>query len=1159
MKRNVLFIDLFREIWQSKNRFLSILAIIALGTGFFAGIKVTTPDMKFTADAYYHKQKLSDFHLVSTMGLTQEDVDSIKNMKEVAAVMPGYSADLMVRINQGDEIIAKIISLPINRLSSDPTYLNQPVLLSGKMPYQRNECLLDNNMKGNIGDTITFVSDGSTSDLSDILHTTTCKVVGKVNSPRYISFDRGYTSIGNGIIRGYVYVPEEDFSYEVFTDIYISLHFQGLSSFSQEYQDLIDEVSKKLETIGDRQELLRYDEVYQDALKEINKGEQEYLDEKTKANQELRNAWNDLQSGQTKIADAKNELSEEVAKARQDIETARQELIEGEETYQKEYADFLVKIAEGQKKIDDGRVELEKGENKLLNGKDELAQGRREFNEQKSAAMAELTQAQATVDSLSGLTQIMDNYQYATDEQKGIVMGTATQLQTSTQPAEQQLGNALQSFINDPSDVNKETAKQTLMYFVQGAQAQINAGKAALQTGEAKLDEAAREINAGQRELNQARMDLLEAQQTLLEEQAKALSEFQDARIELDDGYAKLEEAEINLAKEIASAEADIDEGSSELNSGLRDYNKAKKDALKEFAKAELEIEDAKKELAKLEYPKWYVFDRTKQPGYGSYEEDAQRVDKIAGVFPIFFILIAALICLSTMSRMVEEQRTQIGTWKALGYSRYTIALKYILYAILASIIGSAIGLTLGLKLFPLVIFDAFRIMYILPDIVTQMPLDMILVSLIVAMLCTTVSAALACRHELLQAPSQLMRPKPPKHGKRVLLERVGWIWNRLSFNAKITIRNLMRYKGRVLMTMIGIGGCTALMLTGFGLQYSISSIVDKQYGNVFHYDVLGALDENLTSREMEEVNSIINQSRYVADSMTVYQMTYEASNNEKSYSAYLFVPQDANRINEFISFQSRIDQQPKSLSHDGVVITEKLARLLNIEVGDSFTLEDNEVQVRVSVASIVENYTFHYVYMTSTMYESLFHRKFSPNMLIANLVEDGERSEKAFASELLKHDAILGVSFSRESGQKFANLIGALNVIVVVIIVCAGALAFVVLYNLTNINVNERLRELATIKVLGFYDTEVSAYIYRENSISAFLGMLAGLIMGIWLHQFVIVNAEVEMVMFTPSIDSLSFWYAGLLTIMFTAIVNIALHFRLRHIDMVESLKSVE
>lgn len=600
-----------------------------------------------------------------------------------------------------------------------------------------------------------------------------------------------------------------------------------------------------------------------------------------------------------------------------------------------------------------------------------------------------------------------------------------------------------------------------------------------------------------------------------------------------------------SVREQIAFAQSDITEAYNKLSDAKNDIDKAEK----ELAEAIADLDEMTNSA------EWYVWNRDDAfPYFANFETDCGRVDAIANVFPIFFVLVAALVCFNTMTRMVEEQRTQTGTMKALGYSRKSIAAQYLIYAFSASIMGGFIGIAICLKIFPVIIYKAYSSMYLLPYLLTPFRWDYTAACILAAVLCTGTASMLSCYTELISVPAQLMRPRPPKEGKRVFLEKVGFIWKRLKFTQKVTVRNLSRYKSRVLMTVMGVAGCTALLLAGFTLKYSISAIVDRQYGDLFLYDMLTVLDDEADEEDRNAVPELLENSPDVSSFMSIMQDTTEIDTKEGVMEVYYFVPSDEKRLGEFITLRTRVERDPITLDDSGVVINEKLSNQLGVSVGDEITLENASKAVKIS--AITENYTFNYIYFTPALYKSLF-GEYNNNMFIINTADGCDRDRLSAA--LLENDSVLGSSFSDDGSQKFKDLVSSLNLIVLAIIVAAGALAFVVLFNLANININERMRELATLKVLGFYDGELSAYVYRENTVSAVLGIAAGLLLGVFLSRFVITTAEVDAVMFAPDIPLYCFVFAALLTVVFAVFVNLILHFRLKKIDMAASLKAIE
>lgn len=594
----------------------------------------------------------------------------------------------------------------------------------------------------------------------------------------------------------------------------------------------------------------------------------------------------------------------------------------------------------------------------------------------------------------------------------------------------------------------------------------------------------------------------------------------------------------------LSEARSELDDAADEIADGEEKLN----DAQIEIAKAEKEVADNTNDA------KWYVMSRSEiYPSFGNYGDDCDKVDAIAKVFPVFFILIAALVCWTTMTRMVEEQRIQTGTFKALGYSYGEIMGQYILYAVLASIPGVIAGVVLGLYTIPKLIFTCYKSVYAFEKFSAAFRWDYALYCAVAACLCTGLSSFMACRVELISKPAELMRPKPPKNGKRIFLERITPLWSRMKFTTKVTFRNLFRYKSRVIMMIIGIGGCTALLVTGFGLRDSIVSIVDRQYSNVFLYDAIAALDDG--KADYSEVKETADKTGLAESSMFAMQKVDDLYSEKSSAEVYLIVPEDENRISEFFDIHNRVTKEHYDLSDNGIVINEKLARLLDVKLGDSVYFEQG---YPVEIIGIMENYTFNYVFIASGGFDKLgLDYELKNNVMFINMNDTSKESELSEA--IIERGDVLAVSYSSGGSDSFRTLVSSLSFIVILVIVCAGALAFVVMFNLTNINVNERLHELATIKVLGFYDGEVAAYIYRENTISALMGMIAGLVLGVFFEGFVRRTCEVESVMFAPDIPAYCFFAAAGLTVVFAVFVNIMLYFRLKKIDMAASLKSVE
>lgn len=692
---------------------------------------------------------------------------------------------------------------------------------------------------------------------------------------------------------------------------------------------------------------------------------------------------------------------------------------------------------------------------------------------------------------------------------------------------------------------------------------QLNSGKAALESNEASVNNGLARLNDGQTQINNARQDIA-SKQALLSQQEKVLS---DSIGQLNSGKEQLTIGQQQIAdneKTLATAIEEIAINEEKLNDAKEEYEKAVKENVPDLEAAKVDIEKAKEDLKNIEVPEWYVLDRNYIQTCVEYAQDAERIGNIGEVFPVIFFLVAALVSLTTMTRMVEEERTQIGTLKALGYTKASIAFKYVMYGFLATVIGGTIGTIIGQKVIPIVIMNAYKIMYItLEDFVTPVYASFTWLSLGAAVLCTMAAVIAACYKQLYCVPAQLMRPEAPKIGKRVLLERLTFVWKRLNFSNKAAVRNLFRYKKRFFMTIIGIGGCTGLMLVGFGLKNSIVAIGDNQYTNLRIYQSEINFADDTSEQQRQHVYDQVMAEDNVSDTMLVHEEIVAVGKDTKGTgerSAYMFVPSQLERLDQFVVLRSRIGHEAYELSDNGVIISEKLATLLDVNQGDEIYIEVSEMNWKpVKIDHIVENYFYHYVYLSPTLYESIYKEPFESSSVYVKYNENSLDYEAYFSEKYLNNDQITGITYTRTISERIADMITSMDAIIWVIVISAGLLAFIVLYNLNNINISERRRELATLRVLGFYNSEVSIYVFRENVLLTCIGSVAGLFMGIILHRFVIVTAEVDLMMFGRSIYPSSYVYSILLTVLFSIVVNFVMYRKVKKIDMIESLKSVE
>ena len=909
------------------------MAIIALGVGFFAGIKATSPSMYSLAETYYSENKLMDYRVISAVGFTEDDISEIEKLDGVESVMPSYYYDASLSADEGGQLI-HLISVPKKYKKNDE--LNTLVTLEGKLPEKTDEIAVEgvgfNGSSHQTGDTIKFAELAGDAKVSDSLKSLSYKVVGKVQSPLYISYQRGKTKIGDGKLDEYMYINSSSFKIEKYNEVYIKADFSDkYSPFSDEYDDKSDELKKEIEKVAE---------------------------------------------SRTKVFKTET------------LKKARDELEKGKKEYAKQKSDTEKKLAKAKKEIDESEAALSA-----------------------QAALAETAYA-----------------------------------------AQADYGNANQLL------------------------AQLEAGKA--------------------------------------------------------------------------------------------EYEKNKKEADKKLAEAEKKLKDGEKELKKTEKKLnsmsksvWYVLNRDDNPGYDTFTQNADRLDAVASVFPLFFLLVAILVCVTTMTRLIEEKRTEIATFKALGYGNASIIAKFVIYSLIAGVTGSVIGTAIGVATLPFIIYNAYKIMYYIGDITLVLNVPIILMGILAAILCTTAVSIIVCAKSLRLKPAQAMRPKAPKPGKRILLERITPLWKHMSFTAKLTARNLFRYKARLCMTVIGVAGCTALIVAAFGLLNSFDPLTEVQFGEVFHYDAVVVPKDGGSEKQLDYLVKKAEKDEDVKRAMLCMQEEITIDAHGKHYSAPLTINvfSDTAHFDEIVHLQERESKNPLTLDDSGVMINEKYAATNKLKVGDTVKIKGKIGTAEAKIAGIYEQYINNYLYMTPKLYHELFKKQPVYNMLCVSLDEaKGDRADN-FSSQMLSDNRIVAVTFMAEKITEFKNMLNSLNMVVLVMIVCAAALAFVVLYNLTNINIAERVREIATFKVLGFYNRETSSFIYKENIILTLMGIAVGLGLGILLTGFIVRTVEIDNVMFGREIYLTSYLYAAGLTMLFSLLVNGVMSFKIKAVNMVESLKSVE
>ncbi len=962
-----------REIRQSLGRYLAIWAIVLLGVGFFAGLKITKPSMVATENQYLKEQNFFDFRLLSTIGFTDGQVSELAKTDGVAKAEGSVSIDALCEIAGSGESVYKIHQLP--------KQINKPVLESGRMPASAGECVMDSKIAGEslIGETIT-ITENNSEDTLEMFKNRTYTIVGTVRSPYYMNFERGTTSIGEGRVTGFFYVPAESFDCDYLTEIYLTLT-EKYDVYTDEYNDYIDAMEPVMKEKAKTLSQNRYDDLVADA--------------------------------QAKLDDAQNDLDEKMAEAEKELGDALKEIEDGEE-----------EIASHEQEIADGKEDIELARNTLNSSEKDLT------------------------------------------EQETQLLAMEAML-----PPEQYQTNLVQ----------------------------IQVGKA--------------QIEAARKELDEKEQELLDAEE------------------------------------ELVQAKEDLEQGSA-------DYEEAKEEFETETADAQLKIDDARAELDDIEKPKSYALTRNTNIGYACFESDSNIVAAIADVFPAFFFLVAALICMTTMNRMVEEQRTQIGVLKALGYSNPAIMGKFMFYAGSAALFGAVVGFIGGTWLFPAVIWQAYGIMYNIGEITYLFDGLLAAVSIVAALLCSVGTAYLSCRYELYSAPANLIRPKAPKSGKRILLERISFIWSRMKFLHKVSVRNLFRYKKRFFMMILGIGGCSALLVTGLGLRDSIMGIVDQQYDKIQIYDMEISFSEALSPDDRtlfsEETAGFLKETAFR------YEESVDITFNGMTKSLYLEIPENVDKIRTFVDLHTTAGEPIPYPQEGEAVISAKIAKNLGIKAGDSVTLLDNDMrQLTVTVTDICENFVYNYIYINKETYKNQLGTEPEYKSAYAFVRDDTDIHKSAAAISDRKH--VLSVSVISDLRERISTMMESMNYIVALIILCAGFLAFIVLYNLTNINITERIREIATIKVLGFYAKETADYVFRENLLLTGIGAVIGLLLGKWLHWFVMHNINIDMISFKTYIAPISYVWSILLTFVFAMLVNGLMFFKLEKINMAESLKSVE
>lgn len=1062
MKRNT-----FREIKKSFGRYFAILAIIALGVAFFSGLKITQSVMVHSADVYLKDLQFYDYRLVSTLGFTEENVEALAEKEDVRAAEGAISAEVLYKDAGENERVIKMHSITekVNKLK----------LVAGEMPQSADECVVDSALfsEDAIGSKLVLSENNTTDDLDKFAYKE-YKITGLVQSPCYIQFERGNTSIGNGRISGFAYILKDGFAVDYDTEIYIKFD-EDYDIYSDEYDSYMDAKEADWEAYTKEQADIRYEKIVKDA--------QDELDEK------------------------KEELEEKRAEAEAELEAEKQQLTDGE-----------TEISDGKNQIASAKTELSAKASELQSGKDalsskaaELESASQQISGQESALAAKKAEYE------QGLNAYLAAKQQVTDQRNSLEAAKA-QLTENTPGYEEML-------------------------------AQIEAGLTEVAGAEAELNAKNAELEAAAGQLSSAESQLAAAKQQI-EDGKNALAA---AEAELTDGENQLAAAK----EQIEEKEDQLEAAETELADGLLQYQENQSKFDEQMQDADDQIADAQSKIDEIEKPETYVLDRNTNVGYVCLKNDSGVVKGIANVFPVFFFLVAALICMTTMNRMVEEQRTQIGVLKALGFSEGKIMGKYLFYSGSAAISGTLIGYVLGIHFFPLVITTAYGIVYKMGGIYYVSDLPLALVSLTVAALCSVGTTWLSCHKELKEVAADLMRPKAPKAGKRVFLEHVPFIWKRLKFLQKVSVRNIVRYKKRFFMMVIGISGCTALLVMGFGVRDSVVAVADQQYEEIQLYDIGVTLKDGKMpgEAELKSLDSVLEKEN--AAGMYAMEKTIDLVTDKGTKSINMVAVENPDEVEDFISLHTK-KQEPIAYPKEGeAVLSKKVAEIYGVKKGDTILLRDSDNnEMSLKVTGICENHIYNYVYIAPESYEKQIGDLVFKNVYVS-LPDEADIHEVSAA--LMKADGVTAVTVNSDMLNRISQMMSCMNYIVIIIIICAGALAFIVLYNLNNINITERVREIATIKVLGFYPKETASYVFRENMVLTAIGCGLGLILGKWFHRFVMGEIQIDMVSFNVQINAVSYLFSVLLTMGFAWIVNCMMTGKLERINMAESLKSID
>lgn len=1088
-----------REISSSLGRYLAIFAIIALGAGLFVGLRLSRPDFLETYNNYTHETNFYDFRLVSTLGLTDEDIAEVKKLDGVKLAEGAVGADFLFNTADEDNLIMMAQSIPEK--------VNLIDLKSGRMPEKANECLADPNMysEKDIGSTIKLSKDNSEQTFDTFAYDE-YTIVGLTDSVLYINMERGSSTLGNGSVKGYIYIPADGFSTDYYTDIYVCVDSEGYV-YSDEYEQSTRKYVDGLEKFMSERAVIRRDAIIDDAMSQLDDAKKQYEDGKAQYDA----AKADYDAGYAEYTKKKSDTEAQLEQARKEIENA-ESMMGNSSVIDQKQAELDAAKAE----LDKGQAEYERGLQQF-NAKAKLAYGAVDeqiayYENRISDKQNDIAAQNAEIESLNAqLSEAQANGDSLKVRLIEWKIKTANDRISRDNADIERYNERLEVHRQKRAEVDAELEPYRKQ--LEDAKAQLDAGYAQIESGQAELDAAREMISSGGAQLEAAK------------------KQYEQGKAEAERGFAEAE-------KELASGKAQLDAAKAELDKGAA------------------ELDSAEKQIKNINHADTYVLDRDTNAGYVCFESDTNVVQSVASVFPVFFFLVAALVCLTTMTRMIADQRTQIGIMKALGYSSGAIIGKYMFYSGSATVFGCIFGIAAGSFAFPAVVWFGYGLIYNLSGLTFTMNWPLALGITAANLLVTLLVTWYCCAKELKCAPAELIRPKAPEAGKRILLERIPVVWNDMSFMQKVSARNIMRYKKRIFMMLLGIGGCTALVLTALGLNDTIQNVVTRQYDDIILYDYEITMAYDMNEEEQEIFFSDAGDD--IKDAVFLYRGLAEVSGSDAIKSATLTVT-DGKKLCKYIDLS--YDGEPIDYPGRGeAAINYNLARQLGgIEVGDEIKLTTSEKkELTVTVSALFDNYVDSFVFISPETCEEQLGEVPEYKSALANAPDGADINRCA---EALTHDVdgVRGVMLSVDTKARMSSMMDGLLVVVAAIILCAGLLAFIVLYNLTNINISERIREIATLKVLGFYPNEAAHYVFRENLILTGAGAVFGLGLGVALHAFVMNAIKVDMMYFKPHISFLSFAVSIVITFVFAMIVNAIMRRRIDNIDMAGALKSIE